>query len=94
MIAEADFASVVLAEQRLHAFQDCDGERAAHAAAVEGEKPLGSGPEQMTIALGLERHCGCSFGHGGRALLVSGRKRQRPGAEYRLPLLKVGHHDV
>ena len=58
MIAEADFASVVLAEQRLHAFQECHGERAAHAAAVEGEKPLGPGPEQMTIALGLKRYRG------------------------------------
>jgi hypothetical protein len=71
VIAETDVAPVMLAEQRFHALEKGNGERAAYAAAVQREKTLWSGAEQMAVAGRFELlgdfilHCGCCLLAGG-----------------------------
>ena len=50
MIAEPDLLAVVLGEDLLHALQERDRDRAAHAAAVERQHPLRPGAEELVVA--------------------------------------------
>ena len=59
IIAQQNVFAIALAEQRFDAFEKCHRQRAAHAAAVERQYPLGAGTEQVAVARILEGCCAC-----------------------------------
>ena len=54
VIAETNVLTVMFAEKGFDTLQESDGESAPDAAAVEREQPLGTRPEQMTVARALD----------------------------------------